>query len=189
MRIETQAGRWRRARLTNCTDASFPSKVATLTKPSGKGDSAAQATASAVFDLCNTPDNSDAFVQNAIRLKLYGAGSNDNTMSCQVIGWSYLFESGNPATAVWDPTVLVELQGTLTSTITGPSGGVITTTDLFADAITLTYGNDNVSIDRVSPSNNIAAHVLLDFKGFQLLEFTFTTGSSATNCNALWCML
>ena len=181
----TNAQPWQRVRQTNTTDTSFPSRVPTRTKPSGVGDAAAQTTSAIVGDNGTVAGP----VQNGFRLKPYGAGSNNNTMSVRVYGWAYCIDQGNANTAFWDPTLLVELLCTLTSSVTGPAGGVVTTTDLFADTIALTTGNDDVSVDLVSPTGDVAAHVVGDFKGFAFLEVTFSTGSSATNCNALIALL
>ena len=181
MLVETLAMRWRRVRTVNCTDNGFPSRIITATEPSGTGNSAAQATSSAVFDL--TGDFGGA-APNAVVIKPYGAGSNNNTFSLRIIGWAKIDE-GDPATVEWDPTVLVELAVTLSSTPIGLAGRVIVATDLFADTIALTTGNDDVSCDIVSPTGDVAAHAVADLKGFTKLEVTFTTGGSATNCNAL----
>lgn len=182
---ETLTGNWRRVRRTNTTDNGFPSRIIRATEPIGIGDSAAQATASAVFDFANA----GAFVQNSLLLKPYGAGANNNTFSLRVIGWRKMIEDGNDATSVWDPTVLCELACTLSSVPIGLAGKVILDTDLFADTITITTGNAGVSLDVVSPTGDVAALAMIDFKGFQKVEVTFTTGGSATNCNSLLAVL
>jgi len=184
--LMTMSDRFRRVRQTNCTDNGFPSRLIQAARPSGNGNSAAQATASAVFDLGT--DMAGSAAQNGLVLKPYGAGSNNNTFSLRVIGWRKIDE-GDPATSIWDPTVLCELAVTLSSTPIGLAGKVILATDLFADTIAVTYGNANVSVEAVSPANDIAAHAVVDLKGFQLVEVTFTTGGSATNCNALIALL
>ena len=184
--LMTMSDRFRRVRKTNCTDNGFPSRLITATEPSGTGNSAAQATASAVFDLGT--DTAGSAAQNGLVIKPYGAGADNATFSLRVIGWRKVDE-GDPATSIWDPTVLVELACTLSATPIGLAGKVIVATDLFADTITLTYGNANVSNEIISPANNIAAHAVVDLKGFQKVEITFTTGGSATNCNALIALL
>ncbi len=171
---------WQRARKVNATDNGFPAKSLIAAQPSGNGNNAAQATASAVYSIT---DGTQSF--NGLVIKPYGAGADDATMSVRVIGWSYLIEDNVIGTAGWDPTVLVELACTL-STVVGVAGLLVINTDRFADTLALTYGNDDVSVDIVSPANNVAAHAVVDLKGFQLVEFTFTTGASATSCNALF---
>ncbi len=180
MLFETLVSRWRRARRTNTTDAAYPARVATLTKPSGAGNAVAQTT-SAVFNMCND----SILTQNSVLVKPYGAGANNATISMKVIAWSYLIEDGAAASAVWDYITLCEVLATLSSSITGPSGGTVTTTDLFADTITLVSGNDDVTISITSPADDTPAYFRVDFEGGHLLEFLFKIGT-ATNANALF---
>lgn len=183
--LGTTSMKWRRVRTVNTTDNGFPSRIIRATEPSGNGSNAAQATSSAVIDLTHADGG---IVQNSLIIKPYGAGANNATFSLRVIGWRKVDE-GDPATVVWDPTVLVELACTLSSTPIGLAGKVILATDLFADTIALTTGNDDVSCDIVSPTGDVAAHAVVDLKGFTKIEITFTTGASATNCNALVALL
>lgn len=182
MLIETLGLEWFKARQANATDASFPSRIPQATEPTGVGDSVAQATASAVIDLRGGSGN---VVQNAIVVRPFGAGSDNNTMSVRFIGWTYLTDyTRDPNTGIWVPTLLAELACTL-SAVVGVAGKAVVATDRFADTITLTYGNDDVSIDIVSPANDLSAHAVLDLKGSQKLEICTSTGSSATSCNCL----
>lgn len=187
MFVETISQGFQRIRRTNATDNGFPSRLFQVAEPSGIGDSAAQATASAVFDLAGRCPTLGNVVQNGFVLKFYGAGANNATFSVRVIGWRQVMEGGDLNTAGWDPTDLCELACTLSSTPVGLAGRIITATDLFADtiAITGTTANAGVSIDVISPANDRAAHVMLDVKGFQKVEIIFTTGGSATSCNGL----
>ena len=180
MLTNTYAMNWRRVRRTNTTDNGFPSRIMRATAPSGKGDAAAQTT-SAVFDLCQ----GEGSTHSAVVIKPYGAGADNATFSLRVIGWTKMIEDGGEDLSSWDPTVLCELLCTLSAVPIGLAGKTIVATDKFADTIALTTGNDDVSIDIVSPTGDVAAHAMLDLKGFQKIEVTFTTGASATNCNAL----
>lgn len=176
---------WRRARVNNATDNGFPSKLITATRPSGIGDNVAQATASAVIDFGIDGPMS----QNGMMVKPFGAGSNNNTASMRAIGWSRAVAQNNGLdTLVWDPTDLFEVQYTLSSTLVGLAGKILVATDLFADTITLTgttaIANVNVTIN--SPANDRPAYLLFDALGFELVEFVFTTGGSATSGNCLW---
>jgi len=184
--LQTLSLDFRPVRVTNTTDNGSPSRIPQAAEPSGTGNNAAQATASAVFDL----GGSNVTDSNRVIFKPYGAGANNTTFSMRVIGWRRVFgRTGgeNPNTMLWDPTVLCELLCTLSSTPIGLAGKVVTATDLFADTIALTgtTANDDVSIDIVSPANDTAGHVVLDLKGARKMEVTFTTGASATSCNAL----
>lgn len=182
---ETLTMNWRRVRRTNATDNGFPSRIMRATEPSGTGNSAAQATASAVFDLAS----GGGVVQNSLLIKPYGAGANNNTFSLRVIGWRKVIEDGDDTMSSWDPTVLCELACTLSSTPIGLAGKTIAATDLFADTIAVVTGNAGVTLDVVSPTGDVAALAMVDLKGFQKVEITYTTGSSATNCNSLIALL
>lgn len=174
-------------RATSATDNGFPSRLPTLTKPSGLGDAAAQTTSSVLDFGCLSGGGQ---VQNAAMLMFFGAGANNTTFSARLVAWTLIL--GDPAgTAsnrpVWMPLDLFEVQVTLSSTPIGVATGIITATDLFADTITLTgtTANANVGIEIVSPANDRPAHLIVDFKGSMLIEPIFTTGGSATNCNGL----
>lgn len=184
--LMTQALNWQRARQANATDNGYPSKLPTATEPANSlGTNAAQATSASVFDWAN-PSKSDVG-QNGIMGMLYGVGANNVTFSARVIGWRWLME-GDPNSAIWVPTDLCELQATLSSTLVGLAGKLLTATDCLADTITLTgtTANANVGVEIVSPANDRPAYFILDVKGFQKIEFIFTTGASATSCNTLW---
>jgi hypothetical protein len=183
--IETMSTRFRRMRTVNATDNGFPSRIDRATAPpESQGTSAAQATSSAVLDL-TTPLGEDMPTRNVVMLVPYGAGSDTNTFSMRVIGWTLISE-GSRDTEQWRPMVLGEFLCTL-STQVGLAGRLVANTDRYCDTIALvgTTGNDDVSIDIVSPANDTAGHVVVDMKGAQKLEVTFTTGGSATSCNCL----
>lgn len=183
--LKTACFPWRKARTINATDNGFPSRLIRATQPSGIGDSAAQATASAVV-----PYGLDGpYSQNGMMVKPFGAGANNATASMRAIGWSRIVEqSGSLDTLVWDPTDLFEVQYTLSSTPIGLAGKVVVATDLFADTITITGTTAiaNVTVTVNSPANDRPAFLLFDAYGFELIEFVFTTGASATNCNCLY---
>lgn len=181
----TSSGDEPRIRGTNATDASVPARTPTLTEPSGLGDSAAQATASGVIDLRNG-GAAGSPVQNRARITPYGAGSDTNTFTMRVIGWSRVtFRAGDATTEpkyLWVPRTLAEFTCTL-STPVGVAGGAAINTDRFCDTIVRTIGADTSS-EVISPANDTVAHVTVDLKGCAKLEITFGTGSSATSCNA-----
>ena len=188
MFIETLGQALRRVRTTNATDNGFPTRLPTRTEPTGTGNNAAQASASAVINLSNSfAGGGSGAVQNRVIILPYGVGANNNTLSFRVLGWRYLIEGGDAIQAMWIPVPLGEFSVTLSSTPVGVAGGLLGTSQLFADTITLTgtTANDDISIDLVSPANDTIAHLVMDMKGFQKLEVIFTTGGSATSCNAL----
>lgn len=183
MLLETLSQSFRKARRVNQTSNGFVSKIPTPTEPSGD---AGTATGGAVFDLAN-PSAGGTVAQNSAIILPYAIGVNNNTFSVRIIGWRVT--GMNAETALWIPVVLAELAVTISSTPIGAAGKDVLDTELFADTITLTTGNANVSIDVNSPADNTIAHVVVDLKGFQKLELSFTTGASATSCNALLALL
>ncbi|TXH14226.1 MAG: hypothetical protein E6R03_09730 [Hyphomicrobiaceae bacterium] len=161
--METLVSTYSKARSTNDTTNGFASKVATATQPSGEG----------VITISQT----GRFTRNNVMLIPFGAGSDNNTMSVRAIAWRQI-------STLWVPTIVCEVACTL-STAVGVSGAAVVDTDRFADTLTLTYGNAGVDCQVFSPANNTPAHVVFDAKGATLLEIIFTTGGSATSCNAL----
>lgn len=181
MLVETLSTSFQKARSVNQTSATFVSKLPTATEPVGD---AGTATGASVIEL----GQGGATSPNVLIICPYAIGSNNNTFSVRVIGWRSIGENA-PTTMLWIPVVLVELACTISGTAIGIAAKVILATEMFADTIALTYGNDDISVDIVSPAADIIAHALVDMKGSQKLELSFTTGSSATSCNALVALL
>lgn len=186
--LNTLGGPWRKFRTVNCTDTSFPSKIPTVTEPSGVGATAGGA---AVIDLINSGSN--RFVgsmQNGINLVFFGAGSDTNTFSCRGIGWSCISDS--PALAItddtrlWIPTPLFEVSVALSVQV-GIAGKSVINTDRFADAIsiTTTTANQGVDVDVRSPANDTMAEMYVDLRGHMKFELIFDC-TGATDCNALY---
>ena len=179
-----------RARVTNSTDASYPTRNPTKTEPTGIGDSAAQATASAVFDLSPKQGAAIGATQyNRAMIVPFGTGSDTNTFLMRIIGWySAKSRTGgdDPNSRLWVPIPLADITCTLSVQV-GVAGAVNVAADTFCDtlAISGTTANSGVSIDVVSPANNLTAHLIIDLKGAQKMELTFDRNSSATACNAL----
>ena len=185
MYLETVSEFLRKARSVNQSSGSFVSKVPTTTEPTGD---AGNATGTSIIELVPPgTQGGGGCVQNLVRIMPYGTGSATNTFSMRIIGWSKLPSSSPPQKPdLWVPVVLAELLCTLSS-VTGVAGSDVDNTQLFAGTIAIvgTSGNPGVSLDIVSPANSVIAHVVADMKGFQKLELSFSTGSSATDCNAL----
>lgn len=177
----TLSHEFQKVRVTNATDNGFPSRVPTATEPTGTGNSAAQATASSVFTIANS---NGILAPNIAIIVPFGAGSDTNTMSMRVIGWRTC-GSNNPTTMLWVPVMLIEAACTL-STPTGVGSRILASTDRIADTIAQTYPSAPVAgVEIGSNGANVGAYFKVDLSGFRKVEFTFTTGGSATNCNAL----
>lgn len=171
-----------KARTTNQTSASFVSKVATATEPTGTGSSAANASVL----LMNTGSIAKPPL---LQICPFGVGSNNNTFSLRAIGWRQTGPDG-ATDALWLPVLLAEILCTLSSSCPGVSGKIVADTEYFADTVAVTYGNANVSVEVVSPANDISCgHVMVGVKGFPKVELSFSTGGSATSCNALYCVV
>ena len=172
MFIETVSAPFAKALATDSADTSFASKIPTGTEPTGNG-------------IIEIGANGLA-VQNGIILVPYATAGNDDTFSMRLIGWRKL--GTDPATLLWIPVVLAELACTA-STVVGVAGRLVVATERFVDTITLVTGNDDISIDIVSPTGNVVAHAVADIKGFQKLELTFdSTAVGATAMNCLYSM-
>lgn len=167
-----------KCRSVNQTSNGYVSKLPTGTEPSGDANTA---TGASVLDI----GHKGSVASNGLIIVPYALGSNDNTFSMRVLQWRRI--GRDPLTALWIPVKLLEVTGTLSSTPVGIAGKEILNTEMFCDTITLvgTSGNANVSCEIVSPADNTIAHIMLDLKGAQKVELTFTTGASATSCNAL----
>lgn len=164
----TQAMGFRKARATDATDTSFPSKVPTATEPSGDG----------VHDL-----GTDGLVQNAVLLVPYGTGDDTDVFEVRVIGWRRL-PKGSSASDLWVPVPLCELACTL-STPTGAANTPVGTTGKFCDTVTMNWGS-TAGVTIVSPAENVIAHAVVDLRGFQKLEVIFdTTTGDPTGANLL----
>ncbi len=169
-----------KARTTNQTSASFVAKVPTTTEPTGSGSTATNASVRQLGQL-----NGRAYTSSVIVCP-YGVGSDTNTFSVRVIGWRRV-GNADSGTVLWIPVLLAEIEATISTGAgcTGVAGADVVATEYFADTITVTYGNANVSVEVVSPAADIPAHAVVSTKGFQKIELSFSTGSSATSCNAL----
>lgn len=152
----------RRAFLTNQSDASFPSKIPTITEPStGTGIIAATGT--------------------TLELHPYGTGADNTTYSIRVIGWRKILHTPTATQFLWTPTIVAELLCTNSAAV-GIALSPLATTERFADTITLGSG---IAV-LFSPANDTPARALLDIDGFDKIEFTFDM-TGATDANVLFC--
>lgn len=190
--IGTMTNSWQRARTTNTTSASFPTVNALIfndfVAAIGTGSDASQTVSRALYSLgggfTKEPGGAVRPASSRISVRPYGRGSDNDTMKIRVYGWNELSE-GDRTAAQFEEALLAEVLCTL-SAKTGVVGGIVGTSDRYADTLVASYANAGVGIDVVSPANDLAAHFALDLKGAQFVEFTFDRNSSATQCNALW---
>ncbi len=156
---------FQRARATSSTDTSFPSRVATTTRPSSDG----------VFETRSFGE----FTRGTLVLAPFGAGSDNTTFDMRVIAWRPTSPNG-----LWVPTIVCQVSCTLSAAV-GVAASDVLNTDRFADTITLGIGNAGIDCQVFSPANDTAGHVTLDAKGATLIEVTFDM-TGATSGNALY---
>lgn len=153
-----------KALTANTTANAFAARGDTLTEPTGDG----------VIDLAAGAGKTAV---SSVLFRFFGAGSDDQTGSVRVYG---VRRSGS----AWVYTLL--FQGTFTlSTAVGVAGGPVGAAERYADTVARTTGVENVADQIVSPTGNVAAHLLLDAKGHQKL-FVEPIVGTATSVNALW---
>lgn len=184
--IRTDALPFVKARSVNQESSTFVAKVPTGTEPRGDANNT---TGSSIIELSPGENSLGGIAANGAVIVPFGNESNNTTFSMRIIGWRRI--GANPQTALWIPVTLAEVVCTMAN-IAGQDGREIRDLDLFVDTIALvgTTGNANVSIDINSPADGVSiAHCVVDLKGFQKLELSFSTGSSADSCNALVALL
>jgi len=164
----TRISDFTRVRTTNSTDATYPSRVPTLTEPTGNG----------VVEMAAIAGE----MPSHLLMVPYATGPSNATFRSRMIGWRRLLST--TGVALWLPVILGEFACTLGTTV-GVSGGAISTGERMVDTLTLNVGNANVSVEVVSPANDTIAHAVIDAKGFAKLEFLFEIVASTTDMNAL----
>jgi hypothetical protein len=162
----------------------------TATKPTVVGNYAANGNATGSSTGCFEFNRTDSFVPNNLLFIPFGVGSNGATFNFTLIGWCSVQANKPPAGSSveeWLPVPLAEFVATLNTSIPGVAGCDIPATNFFCDTITLVAnsGNPNVDDSIVAPQNGRIGHVMLDDKGFGLIQIVFTTLGSATSCNGL----
>lgn len=150
-----------RVRATSAT-GSFPSHVPTGTQPTDPGVVG------------------DPVVQGApqwIQVIPFGDGADNSTFDLRVIGWK-VSDLG-----LWVPTVLAQAACTLSSAV-GVDTYEVTSSQRFADTISLTQVRADVDSKLSSPTGNLVASFQVETRGCAFIEVTFNLGT-ATGANAL----
>ncbi len=173
---------WTPALTANSSATSYPSKIPTLTPPSGSG----------VINMAGGD-----YVPGHLLIIPYGTGSATNTGTMKVLAWRDTnMNPGNPQMRLWIPVPLCTIGFTL-GTGGGATNADLDTTTLFATTITMTggptfitSGAPPVSLDwlEVSPGSNGIGCISVPTFGFKRMELIFTNNSSATDVNALYTM-
>lgn len=148
-----------KAQTANSTDASFPSRPATISTP-------------AYIDVLGTSLYPPLPAISPVLLIVpYGVGSENHTFDLRVLGWRKLG-------SLWKKIVLCELSCVL-GTEVGVSGQQVSNTERFIKSQSLVVGNENVNIDLMTD------FAVISIRGHRYVEFIFKVGS-ATSCNLLW---
>ncbi len=157
----------------NTTATSYASSAPTATLP-------ATGTDNCVITLKNAAGG--GIVPPNLMVMAFGAGNDNSTLVFQVLGWTQVSGLG-----LWVSQVLAEYTATLSAAV-GVASYVPVNTDRLADgyALVANQGVDAQGTTKVSPANDTPGSVTISTKGCQLIQINFKTGSSATNCNALY---
>lgn len=173
----------------NYTNNGYPTRTPTITSPNLVPTSTGlQAIGDGVISFGNLGN----YCPGRIFLVPFGVGSSTNTFSLKVIGWTPTkLGVGIP---LWVPTVLQTSQVTI-GTAAGVAGADLGTTSLFATTITTSYGPTWITTGaspvapdwfQLSPGSNDIGGIIVESLGFRFIEVIYTTGGSATSCNALY---
>lgn len=126
--------------------------------------------------------NYAAEANNSVVILPYGAGSSTQTFTLKAYAWDVTIVDGSTY-ALWVPYLLASFTCTL-STFAGVANTTVNASQLFCGTIALVTGNANVSNEILSPTGNVNAHIVLDTKGCQFMEFRYAM-VTATSGNAL----
>ena len=165
----TAAGKLRKVRSSNSTVSN-----------SGNFTATAPTTTEITTDTAGVirPNTKGAgWIPTRVKVTPFGVGSDTNTFLLRILGWSEINK-------LWVCELL--WQGTCTlTTVPGIAGTDVDENQKFCDTIATAEGNDGVDCQPFSPANDQIAHVVVDVKGAEFLEFQFDRNGSATSANAL----
>lgn len=172
-----------KALATDATTSSYPSRVPTITKPSGNG----------VISLADY----GMVMPKRVLIMPYASGSDNDAFNMRAIGWSRVLGDGSLTTQdLWVPRTLAELTCTISAAL-GVANTPISASYRFADTLAAVTNGYPVypgansggattlgAITIVSPADNTPAFAILPTTGIELLEFIFdqTTGTPSMNC-------
>lgn len=182
MLLETLSTGFKKVRSVNSTNNPYATKTLTNVEPLGD---AATATGASVIELGS---RAGGVAQNSMLVVPFAIGTDGQAFSFRVLGW----RSGgtNTNTLFWFPVLLCEATATISASSAGATDMFLGATELCAKSISLVSGNNGVSCEVLSPATaGVLAHMVVSLKGFQKLEFNFTTGGVVSGCNALIAMM
>ena len=181
----TMPRRWYRGLVNNATNAAHVSMVPTTTKPATV-DSSADPTANTVVLPCE---------MNSLKLFGFGTNGDGDTFDIQVVTWQQFADStnpdlsGDPDTALWMPSQVLEATFTLSSTVVGVASSVMINTEYGADKVAVETTISFTEYKAASNDQNVGTgFVLLDNLAAELVQISFKI-VTATACNVGYCFL
>ena len=170
---------FRRVYATNVTTGSYANRDDLIALPTLDNDGLHDTT-NGWIDL--GADSTPGQVCDFVKLKFY-ANADGGTGNCRVYGLAQV-RCATAATVSYTHVLLADYAFTA-SARTGVADGVVPATNYYADTITRTTGIENVSDQMLSPTGDVAGHVVVDVKGFRYVLIEVIK-NSATNVNALY---
>lgn len=172
--VKTLAGRCRRVYSTDSVVTG-----STITAPAPV---LAKGTTPPLSDGCIEMAGMDGpSTSNGLKLFFYGTDTADQTFIARAFGW----ELAGVTELMWVPFPLFAWSGILGSRA-GLTGGIVGSSYLFADTLTIALGNAGVGGEVVSPADNSIAHAIFDTKGARYVSISLARNASSVSLNALY---
>jgi len=172
MLIETRSSPWRKLRATNFTPGTLANPAPMrVTVPGDKSSGQLDGPwGDGVVEVCQ---RGGGVSPEWCAVKPFGTDLADEI-------FNLCLGAGGTDFGSWEFLLVCELAVTL-GNVAGTAGCAITATDFEADAITVTYGNDDFSTEFVSASNDVrGATARFKLLGCQRLLFSFGTNTAAS---------
>lgn len=116
---------------------------------------------------------------NAMNVLPFGAGSDTQTFSMRVIGYSK--HQTSASAKQWVPHIICQLACTLCPQTGATATTKPTSSELICDTITITNGTKSAVVD--TQFADTAAIAVVDITGYEYIDFTFDmTGATSGNC-------
>lgn len=176
--------RYEKALQVNATSGSFAALTGTATRPAASATRAVWRTRVLAADLLGYSQPDFDFAQgtqrelqlNGMTVIPYGGNANNDVVNYKLIGWNQT-KSG-----MWVAEMKCEVQGTLSSALTGVGGHDVGAADMFCDTCTLTTG---VAVLFTGTADVDPAYFKVGISGFEFVELLFDMGAGGDGGNAL----
>jgi hypothetical protein len=172
--VITGTSDWKRGLVNNSTCTTFPTVAPVSASKAATIDSA-------------TPTTNQVIIsgsKNALALRVFGTGSNDQTINLRVYEIAAIRNASGGTSFV--NTLLFSAVATLSTTLVGVASGVVGSSEYFADTIVVTDATQGEAIETMSPTGNTApAEVRFDRVGRPDLLVVFDLGT-ASGANIAW---